>query len=142
MMQMHDIVLIVMAIMLIGFAMNLFYIMKAFKVLILWSVLLIVTEIVVARMHYEIKGYVLSILPFYFFAVIFMMVKLRIRINEMLKRIEERRKEETREARIAKIRAGTEEMAVLYRTDPDLKELNEFVGDYHETLFSDEKESL
>ncbi len=140
-MQMHDIALIVMAITLIGFAVNLFYVMKAFKVLILWLVLLIATETAVALMHYEIKWYVLSILPFYFFAVIYMMVKLRIRINETLKRIEEREKEEAREARIAKIRAGAEEMAVLYRTDPDLKELNEFVGDYHETLSPDAKES-
>ncbi len=142
MMQMHDIVLIVMAITLIGFAMNLLYTMRAFKVLILWSILLSVTEMAVAQMHYEIKWYVLSILPFYLFALIYMMVKLRIRINETLKRIDKREKEEKREARKEKIRAGAEEMAQLYRTDPELKELNEFVGDYHETLFSDEKESL
>lgn len=89
MMQVHNIVLIVMAITLIGFAMNLLYTMRAFKVLILWSILLSVTEMAVAQMHYEIKWYVLSILPFYLFALIYMMVKLRIRINKALKRIDE-----------------------------------------------------
>lgn len=91
-MQMHDIVLFVTAITLIGFAVNLLYVMKAFKVLILWSILLIATETSVTLMHYEIKWYVLSILPFYFFALIYMVVKLRIRINETLKRIDEHEK--------------------------------------------------
>lgn len=38
----------------------------------------------------------------------------------------------TQEERKAKIRAGAKEMAELYRSDPDLKELNEFVGDYRD----------
>jgi len=94
MMQMHDIAMIVMAITLIGFAMYLLYTMKAFKILILWFILLIVTEITVAQMNHEIKWYLLSILPFYLFALTYMMVKLRIRINEALKQIDECEKEE------------------------------------------------
>lgn len=31
-----------------------------------------------------------------------------------------------------KIKKGAEEMAELYRTDPQLKSMNEFVGDYKE----------
>ena len=93
-MQMYDIAMIVIAIVLIGFAVNLFYIMKAFKVLILWSIFLMVTEITVILMHYESKWYVLSVQPFYLFALIYMMAKLRIRINETLKRIDEGEKKE------------------------------------------------
>lgn len=94
MMQTHDIAMIVMAITLIGYAMYLLYTMRAFKVLILWSILLIVTEITVVQMNYEIKWYLLSILPFYLFALTYMMVKLRIRINATLNQIDEREKEE------------------------------------------------
>lgn len=38
----------------------------------------------------------------------------------------------TQEERKAKIRTGAKEMAELYRSDPELKELNEFVGDYRD----------
>lgn len=31
------------------------------------------------------------------------------------------------------IQKGTKEMAELYRTDPELKSMNEFVGDYKES---------
>jgi hypothetical protein len=37
-----------------------------------------------------------------------------------------------REERKEKIRKGAEEMAELYKSDPELKELNAFVGDYKE----------
>lgn len=40
--------------------------------------------------------------------------------------------EKNREKRKEKIQKGAAEMAELYRTDPELKELNEFVGDYHD----------
>ena len=39
----------------------------------------------------------------------------------------------SREERKEKIRKGAEEMAELYNNDPELKEWNEFVGDYYET---------
>lgn len=39
-----------------------------------------------------------------------------------------------REQRKEKIRKGCEEMAELYRTDPELRMLNDFVGDYRETV--------
>lgn len=94
MMQTHDIVLIVIAITLIGYAMYLLYTMRAFKVLILWSILLSITEITVAQMNYEIKWYLLSILPFYLFALTYMMVKLHIKINATLNQIDEREMEE------------------------------------------------
>ncbi|MCX6061131.1 MAG: hypothetical protein NT103_02640 [Campylobacterales bacterium] len=45
---------------------------------------------------------------------------------------EDKTREKNREKRKEKIRKGAAEMAELYRTDPELKELNEFVGDYHE----------
>lgn len=95
-MQMHDIAMIVTAITLIGLTVNLLYTMKAYKALILCSILLIATEITVILMHYESKWYVLSILPLYFFALIYMMAKLRIRINETLKRINEIEKEKVK----------------------------------------------
>lgn len=38
----------------------------------------------------------------------------------------------TQKERKAKIRAGAKEMAELYRSDPELKELNEFAGDYRD----------
>lgn len=42
-------------------------------------------------------------------------------------------KTKAREERKEKIRKGAEEMAELYKNDPELKEWNEFVGDYYET---------
>lgn len=46
---------------------------------------------------------------------------------------EERLKIKERKERKEKIRKGTEEMAELYKNDPELKEWNEFVGDYYES---------
>jgi hypothetical protein len=132
-MNAYEIIVTLIAIILIGFSLSLFYILKAFKVGILWSILLAVTVFSVARMHCEIKYYILTILPFSIVSVIYMMVKLRIRVNETIKRLDEREKEEVREARMEKIRSGAAEMAELYRSDPELKEWNEFVGDYYES---------
>lgn len=39
----------------------------------------------------------------------------------------------SREERKEKIRKGAEEMAELYRTDPELKEWSQFAGDYYES---------
>jgi hypothetical protein len=129
-MNAYEIIVTLIAIILIGFSLSLFYILKAFKVGILWSILLAVTVFSVARMHCEIKYYILTILPFSIVSVIYMMVKLRIRVNETLKRLDEREKQETREAHM--------ETPVLlrwelYRSDPELKEWNEFVGDSYES---------
>lgn len=131
-MSAYEITVIIIAITLIGFSMNLFYLMKSLKVGILWLILLASAEFCVERMHYEIKWYIFTIMPFYLFSVIYMMVKLRIRIDTALKRIDEREKQEAQEARMEKIRSGAAEMAEHYKSDPELKELNEFVGDYRD----------
>jgi hypothetical protein len=121
-MNAYEIIVILIAITLIGFSLSLFYILRAFKVGILWTILLAVTEFSVARMDCEIKYYIFTILPFSIVAVIYMMFKIRVRINIALKRLDEREKQEAREARIEKIRSGAAEMAELYKTDPELKE--------------------
>lgn len=52
----------------------------------------------------------------------------------MFRQLSERRiKIKAREERKEKIRKGAEEMVELYRTDPELKEWNEFVGDTYES---------
>lgn len=52
----------------------------------------------------------------------------------MLRRLNESHlKTKAREERKATIEKGAAEMAELYRTDPELKEWNEFVGDYYES---------
>lgn len=45
---------------------------------------------------------------------------------------EYKKEKKDRELRKEKIRVGAAEMAELYKNDPELRELNEFVGDYHE----------
>lgn len=45
---------------------------------------------------------------------------------------EKKQRQADRELRKEKIIQGCEEMAELYKTDPELKEWNEFVGDYFE----------
>lgn len=72
----------------------LLYLTKDIKVLLAWSIALAVVQIMVGLWDYEIKWMVLAILPFYFFAIIYMMIKLRMRINKALKRIEEIEREE------------------------------------------------
>lgn len=52
----------------------------------------------------------------------------------MLRRLNESHlKTKAREERKATIKKGAAEMVELYRTDPELKEWNEFVGDYYES---------
>lgn len=69
------------------------YLTKETKVLIAWSIALAVTQIIVRLSDYEIRWMVLATLPFYLFAIIYMMIKLRMRINAVLKRIEEKERE-------------------------------------------------
>lgn len=45
---------------------------------------------------------------------------------------EKKQRQADRELRKEKIIQGCEEMVELYKTDPELKEWNEFVGDYFE----------
>lgn len=131
-MQTLDLLFIVTGIAVIGFSIHLLYVMKAFKVLIVWPALLTVTEMAIGLLGYNVRWGIFFLLPFFLFAVTYMMVKNRLRINEILKQIDKREKEEAREARKEKIRTGAAEMAQLYRSDPELKELNAFVGDFQE----------
>jgi uncharacterized membrane protein len=124
-----DIAIFITAVTIIGFSFYLLYLTKDKIILLLWSITLSGVQITVSQLHWELKWYVLSALPFYLFALVYMMIKIRARINVALKRLDEREKEEARAARMEKIRSGAAEMAELYRSDPELKELNEFVGD-------------
>lgn len=89
-----EITLIVMAVTLVGFTFHLLYLVKDVKVLISWSIGLIATEIWVYALGYELKWYVLAVLPFYLFSMVYMLVKIRRRINAAIKRIEERETQE------------------------------------------------
>ncbi|MDP3265804.1 MAG: hypothetical protein Q8M39_03135 [Sulfuricurvum sp.] len=89
-----EIASIVTEIVLIGFAFSLLYVVKDFKVLIVWFVALAATQIAVYLLHYEIKWYVLSTLPFYLFSLAYIQVKVRRRVHAAIKRIEEREEEE------------------------------------------------
>lgn len=93
-MTMYEITLVVMAIILIGFSFHLLYLVKDVKVLIVWSIALAVTEIAVYLMEYETKWYVLAILPFYLFSAVYILRKIKMRVNAAIKRIEEREEEE------------------------------------------------
>lgn len=95
-MTISDIALIVMAVSVLGFAFYLLYLVKDVKVLALWSITLIATEIAVYVLGYELKWYVLAVLPFYLFSVVYMLVKVKKRVNAAIKRIEEREEEEKR----------------------------------------------
>lgn len=91
-----EITLIVMAVTLVGFSLYLLYLMKDLKVLISWSIGVIVTQCTVYVMGYELKWYVLATLPFYLFSVVSMLVKVKKRVNAAIKRIEEREAQEQR----------------------------------------------
>jgi hypothetical protein len=89
-----EIVFIVMGVSLIGFSFHLLYLVKDIKVLIIWSITLVLTEIAVYLMEYETKWYVLAILPFYLFSAVYILRKIKMRVNAAIKRIEEREMEE------------------------------------------------
>ncbi|HQS67866.1 MAG TPA: hypothetical protein PLM93_11835 [Sulfuricurvum sp.] len=89
-----EIVYIVMGVSLAGFAFSLLYLIKEIKVLIVWSVALVAAQSAVYLFGYEIKWYVLAVLPFYFFSLAYILVKAKKMVNAAIKRIEEREKEE------------------------------------------------
>ncbi len=93
-MTMIEITLVVMGVSVAGFAFALLYLVKDLKVLIVWSIALTVVEIAVYYMGYELKWYVLGILPFYLFSVAYMLVKVRRRVHVAIKRIDEREEKE------------------------------------------------
>lgn len=88
-MTMIEITLVVMGVTLVGFSFHLLYLVKDIKVLIVWSITLAVTEIAVYLMGYELKWYILGILPFYLFSVVYMLIKIKKRVIAAIKRIEE-----------------------------------------------------
>jgi NADH:ubiquinone oxidoreductase subunit 5 (subunit L)/multisubunit Na+/H+ antiporter MnhA subunit len=124
-----DIAILITAVTIIGFSFYLLYLTKDKIILLLWSIALSAVQITIAQLHWELKWYVLSALPFYLFALVYMLIKIRLRLNVALKRLDEREKEK---ARMETIHSGTAEMTELYRSDPEPKELNEFVGDYRD----------
>lgn len=89
-----EITLVVMAIILIGFAFHLLYLTKEIKVLIVWSITLSVSETAVYFLDYKLKWYVLAALPFYLFSMVFILIKMKKRVDAAIKRIEEREEEE------------------------------------------------
>ncbi len=93
-MSMIEIALMLTAVTSIGFSFHLLYLMKDVKVLIIWSIALIAVQIGIYLLGYETKWYVLAILPFYLFAVVYMLIKMKKRINAAIAHIEQREKEE------------------------------------------------
>lgn len=93
-MTMIEITLVVMGVSLIGFSFHLLYLMKDVKVLISWSIALAAAQSAVYVLGYELKWYVLAILPFYLFSVVYMLIKIKKRVIAAIKRIEEREEEE------------------------------------------------
>lgn len=67
-------------------------------------------------------------------ALLWLLGGMALMVREIENSSKERRS--AREERKEKIRIGAEEMAELYKSDPELKELNEFVGDYKEPPLS------
>jgi len=134
--EINDTALLIMGAILIIPAVYLLMIFKDIKVVIAGLTILIGSQIAVFALHGEPSWHVIALLFFPIVVILYMMVKIKQRINAALKRIaqleEEEKKEKEREARKEKIRTGAAEMAELYRTDPQLKELNEFVGDYRD----------
>lgn len=93
-MSMIEIALMLTAVTSVGFSFHLLYLMKDLKVLIIWSMALIAVQIGIYLLGYETKWYVLGILPFYLFAVVCMLIKMKKRINAAIAHIEQREKEE------------------------------------------------
>lgn len=131
-MELYEIVLIVSAIIASAMWIMLLYRMRAYSVLVFLLMVLGVSEAYLLFGEYAFKWHLISVISPALGALIYAMIRIRLRIKKIFKQIDKREKEEAREARKEKIRTGSAEMAQLYRSDPELKELNEFVGDFHE----------
>ncbi|MCX6061162.1 MAG: hypothetical protein NT103_02795 [Campylobacterales bacterium] len=134
--EINDTTLLIMGTILIIPDVYLLMVFKDIKVVIAGLIILIGSQVAVFALHVDPYWHVMALLLFPIIMIGYMTVKIKQRINAALKRIaqleEEERQEKEREARKEKIRAGAAEMADLYRTDPKLKELNDFVGDYRD----------
>lgn len=131
-MELYEIVLIVSAIIASAMWIMLLYRMRAYAVLVFLLMVLGVSEAYLIFGEYAFKWHLIAAISPALGALIYAMIRIRLRIKMILKQIDTLEKEKAREARMEKIRTGAAEMAQLYRSDPELKELNEFVGDFYE----------
>jgi hypothetical protein len=120
MVGMVDTVFIIVGCTTLVLSLYLMYITKNFKLLFIWGVSLTMVQIALAWMKHDIKWHIVATILFFLFVLVIILVKIKRRINAALKRIAEIEEEER------------QKMAELYRTDPELKEMNEFVGDYRD----------
>ena len=120
MVGMVDTVFIIVGCTTLVLSLYLMYITKNFKLLFIWGVSLTMVQIALAWMKHDIKWHIVATMIFFLFVLVIILVKTKRRINAALKRIAEIEEEER------------QEMTELYRTDPELKEMNEFVGDYRD----------
>ena len=131
-MGLYEIVLIVSAIIASVMWIMLLYRMRAYVVLVFLLMVLGVSEVVIFFEDHELKWHLITTTSSALVALIYAMIRIRLRVKKIYKQIDTLEKEKAREARMEKIRTGAAEMAQLYRSDPELKELNEFVGDFYE----------
>ncbi len=113
--EINDTTLLIMGVILIIPAVYLLMVFKDIKVVIAGLIILIGSQVAVFALHVEPYWHVMALLLFPMVAILYMMIKIKQRINAALKRIaqleEDEEKEKEREAN---------------------KELNAFVGDYRD----------
>ena len=131
-MELYEIVLIVSSIIVTLMWSMLLLRIRAYTVLVFLLMLLTVTEVFIFFENYELRWHLIAAISSALAALIYAMIRIRLRIKKIYMQIDTLEKEKAREARMEKIRTGAAEMAQLYRSDPELKELNEFVGDFYE----------
>lgn len=105
---------------------------RAYAVFVFLLMVLGVSEAYLLFGEYAFKWHLIAAISPALGALIYAMIRIQLHIKMILKQIDTLEKEKAREARMEKIRTGAAEMAQLYRSDPELKELNEFVGDFYE----------
>lgn len=81
----------------------LLYVMKDLTTLFIWSFSLTMVQIALAWTGYELKWHIVAIMIFFLFVLVILMVKIKRRINVLLKRIaqiEEEEKQKIQEAEV------------------------------------------
>lgn len=97
MVGMVDIAFSIVGITSIGLSLYLLTIMKDFRTLFIWSGSLTMVQIALVWMKQDIKWYALSTMIFLLFVLVIMMVKIKRRINAVLKRIAQLEEEEEKQ---------------------------------------------
>jgi len=124
--EINDTALLIMGAILIIPSVYLLMVFKDIKVMIAGLIILIGSQIAVFALHGEPSWHVIALLFFPIAVLLYMMVKIKQRINAALKRIaqleEEERQEKEREACKEKIRNEVQELEVITATLPRLKE--------------------